>query len=73
VPSHVPENPVKFKLLTDDPTRFPSVNVYVPPVKLKEMLFVSVTPAGETVMAVDPVLVTFITGVPVTVYVVSPV
>ena len=68
-----PAYPAKLTLLAAWDAVPKNVRVYVPPVKLKDMLLASVTAPGRTVMPVDPVLVTLITGVPDTECVVAPV
>jgi hypothetical protein len=71
--THVPANPVKFTFRAVEFNEFKNVRAYVPPVKLNEMLLASdeglLTP---TVIDVEPVLVTLMTGVPVTVKDESP-
>jgi hypothetical protein len=64
--SHVPLNPVKFTLLAACAVVPRNVRAYVPPVKLNDIELASVTAPGITEIAVEPVLMTLITGVPVT-------
>ncbi len=64
---NVPANPVKSKLLTRVEAVKRRLKAYVPPVKLKLILFASDTAPGVTVIAVDPVEVTLTTLVPVVV------
>jgi hypothetical protein len=71
---HVPANPVKFTLLQRSAAFAKNVRAYVPPVKLNDIAFApDTTVPALTVIAVEPVLVTFIMGVPVVVYVDAPV
>lgn len=71
--AHVPAKPVKSTFLAVLPLVAKNVSVYVPAVNLNDMLLASVAAPGITVMPVDPVLVTLITGVPDTECVVAPV
>ena len=73
VDAHVPAHPVKFTFLAAWDAVVKNDRVYVPPVKLNEMLLASVTAPGSTVMPDAPVYVRLITGVPDIEQVVAPV